>query len=64
MRNEDLVEKLEYIFMDKRDTNTHIPPYIILILSIATKMKLKTSLTDVLFAVTDEELLSVLGWNI
>lgn len=27
-------------------------------------MKLKTSLTDVVFAVTDSELLSELGWNI
>lgn len=28
------------------------------------KMKLKTSLTDVIFAVTDSELLFELGWNI
>ncbi|MCB2342605.1 hypothetical protein [Clostridium estertheticum] len=27
-------------------------------------MKLRTSLTDVAFAVTDSELLSELGWNI
>lgn len=64
MKNEGLVEKLEDAFADKRDKNTHIPLYIILILSIAAKMKLKTSLTDIPFAVTDGELLSELGWNV
>ena len=32
--------------------------------AITAKMKLKTSLTDVAFAVTNSELLSELDWNI
>ena len=64
MLNEGLVKKLEDAFADKRGENTYIPLYIILILSIAAKMKLKTSVTDIPFAVNDGELLSAIGWNI
>ncbi len=37
---------------------------ILLCLAVAAKLKCKTSLTDVPFAVTQAELLAELGWNI
>lgn len=64
MNNIGLINKLSESFMDKRDKNKYIPSNIIIALAITAKMKLKTSLTDVAFAVRDSELLSELGWNI
>ena len=64
MKNIELISKLSESFKDKRKQNKHIPFHILIALAIIAKMKLKTSLTDVAFAVTDGELLSELGWNI
>lgn len=64
MKNIGLLAKLPRAFKEKRGANSSIPLDIILSLAITAKMKLKTSLTDVPFAVTDSELLSELGWNI
>ena len=64
MKNIGLINKLSESFKDKRKQNKHIPFDILISLAITAKMKLKTSLTDVAFAVTDAELLSELGWNI
>lgn len=63
MKNIGLISRLAESFKDKRKQNKHIPFDILIALAIAAKMKLKTSLTDVAFAVTDGELLSELGWN-
>lgn len=63
MKNMGLISKLAESFKDKRKQNKHIPFNILIALAITAKMKLKTSLTDVAFAVTDGELLSELGWN-
>lgn len=64
MKNLGLLTKLTKAFDDKRRSNSSIPLDILLSLAITAKMKLKTSLTDVAFAVTDSELLSELGWNV
>ena len=64
MKNIGVLAKLTKAFEEKRRDNSSIPLDIILSLAIIAKMKLKTSLTDVAFAVTDSELLSELGWNI
>lgn len=64
MKNIGLIDKLLESFTDKRKQNKHIPFQILIALAITAKMKLKTSLTDVAFAVTDGELLSEFGWNI
>lgn len=64
MKNIGLISKIAESFKDKRKENKHIPFDILITLAITAKMKLKTSLTDVAFAVTDGELLSELGWNI
>jgi len=49
---------------DKRGSNRHIPFDILLALAVAAKLKQKTSLTDVPFAVTEAEVLAELGWNL
>lgn len=49
---------------DKRRDNLHIPFDILLALAVTAKLKLKKSLTDVPFAVSDAELLAELGWNL
>ena len=49
---------------DKRSHNHHIPFEILLCLAVTAKLKIKTSLTDVPFAVNDAQLLAELGWNI
>jgi hypothetical protein len=63
-KNLGLISKLIESFKDKRKVNKHIPFDVLIALAITAKMKLKTSLTDVAFVVTDSELLSELGWNI
>ena len=55
---------LAQVLPNKRRDNIHIPFDILLCLAVAAKLKCKTSLTDVPFAVTEAELLAELGWNI
>ncbi|WP_368490442.1 hypothetical protein [Clostridium sp. BJN0013] len=64
MKKINLIDKLSNSFKDKRSKNKKLPLDILIALAVTVKMKLKTSLTDVVFAVTDSELLSELGWNI
>jgi hypothetical protein len=64
MKNEGILELLENVFPDKRSKNKNIPFHLILALTITAKMKIKTSLTDVPFAITNAETLSEIGWNI
>lgn len=63
MKNIGLIGKLSESFKDKRKQNKHIPFDILIALAITAKMKLKTNLADIAFAVTDGELLSEIGWN-
>lgn len=48
---------------DKRADNTTIPFNLVWALAIAAKMKVKTSLSDVPFAITDSRALGELGYN-
>ena len=64
MKDLDLLEPLEKVFTDKRSTNKNIPFHLLITLFVTAKMKVKTSLTDVPFAITDAETLSEIGWNI
>ena len=64
MKQHDILSSLADAIEDKRAENLHIPFYILLVLAVAAKLKLKTSLTDVPFAISDAELLAELGWNI
>lgn len=63
MKDHGLIEPLNEAFEDKRSDNLHIPSDILLTLAITAKLKQKTSLTDIPFAVTDAGLLAELGWN-
>ncbi len=64
LKQEGILELLELAFSDKRSGNRNIPFHLILMLAITAKMKIKTSLTDVPFAITSAETLSEIGWNI
>jgi hypothetical protein len=59
-----LISNLEKVFEDKRMGNAKIPLPALLTLCIAAKMKMKNSMTDVPYAITDADLLSKLNWNI
>ena len=64
MKQKGLTDLLSSALPDKRRDNKHIPFDILLCLAVTAKLKRKTSLTDVPFAVTEAELLSELGWNL
>lgn len=64
MKRRGLTAPLAQALPDKRRDNSHIPFDILLCLAVAAKLKRKTSLTDVPFAVTEAELLAELGWNL
>ena len=64
MKKRSLIDLLPKALPDKRRDNQHIPFGILLCLAVAAKLKRKTSLTDVPFAVTEAELLAELGWNL
>lgn len=51
-------------FIDHRKSNHTIPFKIIIALAIAAKMKIKTSLTDIPYAITSHKTLLELGYNI
>jgi hypothetical protein len=57
-----VVGELRHILMDKRKSNAVIPLDFIWALSIAAKMKIHTSLTDIPYAIMDAEALSALGY--
>ena len=63
MKHHGFLEPLNEAFKDKRSDNFHIPSNILLALSITAKLKQKTSLTDIPFAVSDSGLLAELVWN-
>ena len=64
MKRRGLTNLLAHALPDKRRDNSHIPFDILLCLAVAAKLKCKTSLTDVPFAVMEAELLAELGWNL
>ena len=64
MKKQGILALLSHSLKDKRSSNRHIPFDILLALAVAAKLKQKTSLTDVPFAVTEAEVLAELGWNL
>lgn len=63
MKQHGFTAPLEEAFKDKRSDNMHTPPDILLTPAVTAKLKQKTSLTDIPFAVTDAGLLAGLGRN-
>ena len=64
MKELGVLAKLSHIMEDKRKPNAVIPLKFIWILSIAAKMKIHTSLTDIPYAIMDGEALSSLGYSL
>ena len=64
MKKHGLIDMLSKVLPDKRKDNLHIPLNILLSLAVTAKLKIKTSLTDVPFAVNNAQLLAELGWNV
>ncbi len=51
-------------FLDRRRHNSFVPFKLIMTLAIAAKMKVRTSLTDIPYAIQDHRVLAELGFNI
>ncbi|MFV0275551.1 MAG: transposase [Bacilli bacterium] len=64
MSENDILNCLTNSIEDKRAHNTTIPFNLVMALSIAAKMKTKTSLSDIPYASTDHRVLAKLGYNI
>ena len=64
MKNNGVLDLLGEAFIDRRRHNKLIPMPLILALSITAKMKIKSSLSDIPYAITDHNTLSVLGYNL
>lgn len=63
MCHDGVLECLNNGFPDKRRHNITVPLNLIMALAIAAKMKVKTSLTDIPFAIQDHRTLAELGYN-
>lgn len=63
MSHEGVLDCLDNGFQDKRKHNSTIPLKFIMSLAIAAKMKTKTSLTDIPFAITSHKTIAELGYN-
>lgn len=64
MQKIGVLDCLKESFCDKRKSNSYIPMELIAILSVASKMKNNTSLSDIPYAIQDHRLLSSLGYNL
>lgn len=64
MVNEGVVDCLDDGFVDKRRHNSFVPFKLIMTLAIAAKMKIRTSLTDIPYAIQDHRTLAELGYNV
>lgn len=64
MSHEGIIDCLHIGTFDKRRHNSFVPFKLIMTLAIAAKMKVKTSLTDVPYAIQDHRVLAELGFNI
>lgn len=63
MSREGIIDCLDNGFTDKRKHNSFIPFRLIIAMSIAAKMRIHTSLTDIPVAIRDHRVLSELGYN-
>ena len=64
MQHDGIIDCLDSSFTDKRRHNSFVPFKLIMALSIAAKMKVHTSLTDIPYAIQDHRVLAELGFNI
>jgi len=64
MQEIGLLDELCHISEDKRNSNAVIPMKFIWTLSVAAKMKIHTSMSDIPYAIMDGEVLSKLGYSL
>jgi hypothetical protein len=64
MHNNGILSYLKKVIPDKRKPNATIPFDVVLAISVASKMKVKSALSDVPFAIQDHRLLAELGYNL
>ena len=64
MCRDGVVDCLANGFSDKRRHNSYVPFKLIIAMSIAAKMKIHTSLTDIPYAIQDHRVLAEIGYNI
>ncbi len=63
MCHDGIIDCLDDCFTDRRRQNSFVPFRLIIALSVAAKMKINTSLTDIPFAINDHRVLTELGYN-
>jgi hypothetical protein len=59
-----IIGEFRHIVPDKRASNASIPLSVLWTLAITAKMKVKTSMSDIPYAIEDAALLARLGWNL
>ena len=64
MCHDGIIDCLANGFSDKRRHNSYVPFKLIIAMSIAAKMKIHTSLTDIPTAIQDHRVLAEIGYNL
>ena len=64
MCRDGVVDCLSNGFPEKRRHNSYVPFKLIIAMSIAAKMKIHTSLTDIPYAIQDHRVLAEIGYNL
>jgi len=64
MIRDGVIDCLHNPLSDKRRHNSYVPFKLVMALAIASKMKVRTSLTDIPHAITDYRVLAELGYNL
>ena len=59
-----IIGELGHIVSDKRASNASIPPHVLRTLAITAKMKVKTSVSGIPYAIEYAALPARLGWNL
>ena len=64
MIQDGIIDCLDTAISDKRRHNAFIPFKLVIALAVASKMKVRSSLTDIPYAITDHRVLAELGYNL
>lgn len=64
MIQDGIIDCLHNPLTDKRRHNSYVPFKLVMVLAIASKMKVRSSLTDIPYAISDYRVLAELGYNL
>lgn len=64
MIQDGVIDCLHNPLSDKRRHNSYVPFKLVMALAIASKMKIRSSLTDIPYAISDHRVLAELGYNL